>query len=207
MPSSPARAPLGPGSSPEVSPGSPQLPGFQGEMGIGGWDGEGVPYPASPSAFLFSEWPGGEGRQQRTPGAPSAPPQTPIFLGPGSAQGAQPECPAHRCPVPRPRASSGRVAWAPVGGRRHLDSCRSLQASPVSPSAHPGEQGGWERRGRTLEDWARGPCTMTLRPGACLCGRLGLRTPPGAPSTVMTVPPPAPPYGSPWHRRYPGARV
>lgn len=107
VPSSLVQAPLSPGSSQEVTQGSPQLPRFQGEMGIRAGTGRGDPAPPLPLPFCSQlgprRWlvvgPGGEGGYQRTPGAPSAPPQTSIFLRPCSARGTQPEWGSRACPA------------------------------------------------------------------------------------------------------------
>lgn len=101
--------------------------------------------------------PGGEGGYQRTPGAPSVPPPTSIFLRPCSARGTQ------LSGVPEPALyahASSSTPWpaqglwpGPLLGEGDTLILASL-CRPVlfSPSTHPGEQGGWERRGRTLKD-------------------------------------------------------
>lgn len=154
-----------PGRPVEAPPSSLAL---SGRGGSGPGTGEGVPHPASPSAFLFSNTvgskpvsvlgPGVEGGYQRTPGAPPAPPQTPIFLRLGSARGPLP------CGVPEPALhtdASSPIPW-PTRGLWHgllLEEGDTLilaifcRPALVSPSAHPGEQGGWERRGGALEGW------------------------------------------------------
>lgn len=159
----------GPGTAqPWLFPGgqsrlSPQPPGFRGEMGI--WAGAGRGYPASlSSAFLFSNtvgsketsggWAWGVGGHPRAPGAPSAPPQTSVFLWPCSARG-------HRLRgVPEPALhtdASSSIPWpaqgtwpGPLCGEGDTLILATLcRPVPFSLSAHPGEQGGWERRGRT----------------------------------------------------------
>lgn len=149
-----------PGGSAEALSPAPRLPRGDGDRG---WDGEGVPCPAPPSAFLFPNavgpkatsggWAGGRGgRASEAPSSLSPSPD--IHLSPAAlCPRAQPggggrsrACPAHGCQFLHPAASSGRVARAQMGGRRHPDSCHSLQAGPVLPLC---PQGGWERRGRT----------------------------------------------------------
>lgn len=139
----------------------------------GRWEsglGQGGEYPTQPLPLPFCSQtqldprrclvlgPGGEGGYQRTPGAPPATLQTSIFLRLCSAQGTPP------CEVPEPALhtdASSSIPWPaqglwpgpPLGEGDILILATLCRPVLSSPSAHPGEQGGWERRGRSLKDW------------------------------------------------------
>lgn len=155
MPSSLVQAPLSPGSSQEVSRGSPQLPHFRWEVGIWAGTGRNVLHPASPSAFLFSNrvgskkmssawaWGRGEGIRELQE-LPQPPSQISIFLRLCSAQGTPPFGVSE--PALNTDASSS-ILW-PAQGSWHRPPlrerdilCFAIPCRPALffPSAHPGE--------------------------------------------------------------------
>lgn len=151
VPSSLVQAPLSPDSSWEVSQGSPQLPGYC--LGGGkGWDGEGRILPSlsfclsvlkqlNPRRCLVLG-PGREEGIRRLQKLPQPLPRWPPFSGCALSRECLPvgsqSLPCTLMPVPpSPGQVGARGMGPPNGGRRHLVSCRSLQASPVFPLSPP----------------------------------------------------------------------